>query len=45
MLRSSLKPLFGAEVEARLSAAGVAPTLRAEEIAVAGFLTLAGLSG
>ncbi|MFN3960874.1 MAG: 16S rRNA (adenine(1518)-N(6)/adenine(1519)-N(6))-dimethyltransferase RsmA [Parvularculaceae bacterium] len=44
MLRSSLKPVFGAEVEARLAAAGVAATRRAEEIAVADFLTLAGLS-
>jgi len=42
MLRSSLRPLFGEKTEAHLAAAGIAPTLRAEEISVADFLTLAG---
>ncbi|HBK91154.1 MAG TPA: 16S rRNA (adenine(1518)-N(6)/adenine(1519)-N(6))-dimethyltransferase [Parvularcula sp.] len=40
MLRSSLKPLWGAGVEARLAAADVAPTKRAEELTVAEFLKL-----
>jgi 16S rRNA (adenine1518-N6/adenine1519-N6)-dimethyltransferase len=41
MLRSSLKPLFGADTERRLEAIGIAPTKRAEEISVEDFLRLA----
>lgn len=41
MLRSSLKPLWGAETEARLAAAGVESTKRAEELSVPTFLILA----
>ena len=41
MLRSSLKPLWGDETEARLSAAQIEPTRRAEELSVADFLRLA----
>ncbi len=40
MLRSSLKGL-GPDVEARLEAAGIAPTARAEEISLEGFCALA----
>lgn len=40
MLRSSLKPLWGADTEARLGAAGIEPTKRAEELSVADFLRL-----
>jgi 16S rRNA (adenine1518-N6/adenine1519-N6)-dimethyltransferase len=40
MLRSSLKPLWGAETEARLAAAGIASTKRAEELSVVDFLRL-----
>jgi 16S rRNA (adenine1518-N6/adenine1519-N6)-dimethyltransferase len=40
MLRSSLKTLWGAETEARLAAAGIAATKRAEELSVADFLRL-----
>lgn len=40
MLRSSLKPLWGAGAEARLAAAGIEPTKRAEELSVADFLRL-----
>lgn len=42
MLRSSLKPLWGVDVEARLAAAGVAPTDRAEAIPVDRYVALAG---
>ncbi|MFN0023191.1 MAG: 16S rRNA (adenine(1518)-N(6)/adenine(1519)-N(6))-dimethyltransferase RsmA [Parvularculaceae bacterium] len=41
MLRSSLKPLWGDRVEARLAAAGIDSTKRAEEIDIASFLRLA----
>lgn len=41
MLRSSLKSLWGDSVEARLAAAGIAPTQRAEELAVADYVRLA----
>lgn len=41
MLRSSLKPLLGAETEARLEAVGIAPTTRAEDISVSDYLALA----
>ena len=41
MLRSSLKPVFGAELGGILSAVGVKETSRAEEVSVAQFLTLA----
>ena len=40
MLRSSLKPLWGAEVEAKLEAHGIEPTRRAEELSVAQFVAL-----
>jgi 16S rRNA (adenine1518-N6/adenine1519-N6)-dimethyltransferase len=40
MLRSSLKPLWGAKTEARLTAAGIAATKRAEELSVADFFRL-----
>ena len=40
MLRSSLKGM-GADIEARLVAAGIAPTARAEEIGLEAFCTLA----
>jgi 16S rRNA (adenine1518-N6/adenine1519-N6)-dimethyltransferase len=40
MLRSSLKGL-GPDIEARLEAAGIAPTARAEEIPLEGFCALA----
>ncbi|RID93451.1 16S rRNA (adenine(1518)-N(6)/adenine(1519)-N(6))-dimethyltransferase RsmA [Gemmobacter lutimaris] len=40
MLRSSLKGL-GPDIEARLEAAGIAPTARAEEISLEGFCALA----
>ncbi|MDR2099040.1 MAG: 16S rRNA (adenine(1518)-N(6)/adenine(1519)-N(6))-dimethyltransferase RsmA [Rickettsiales bacterium] len=45
MLRGSLRPLFGdaAALEQTLSAAGIAPTMRAEEIPPEGFLRLASL--
>ncbi len=43
MLRSSLKPLWGAGAEARLAAAQIEATKRAEELSVADFLRL--LSG
>ncbi len=42
MLRSSLKPLFGADTEMRLASAGIEATRRAEEVDIAGFLRLAG---
>jgi 16S rRNA (adenine1518-N6/adenine1519-N6)-dimethyltransferase len=42
MLRSSLKPLWGDNVEARLAAAGVAPTDRAEDVPVERYIALAG---
>ncbi len=41
MLRQSLKALLGGDPTARLAAAGIAPTARAEEIDVAGFVRLA----
>jgi 16S rRNA (adenine1518-N6/adenine1519-N6)-dimethyltransferase len=41
MLRSSLKPLWGAETEARLANAGIIASKRAEELSVADFLRLA----
>ncbi|MGE0409369.1 MAG: 16S rRNA (adenine(1518)-N(6)/adenine(1519)-N(6))-dimethyltransferase RsmA [Amphiplicatus sp.] len=41
MLRSSLKPVFRNDVEARLAAAGVAPTDRAEDVRVDQFVALA----
>ncbi len=41
MLRSSLKPLFGADTEKRLDVLDIAPTKRAEEISVNEFLRLA----
>ncbi len=41
MLRSSLRPVFGEDLEAALAAAGAAPTARAEDLSVAQFLTLA----
>ena len=41
MLRSSLKPLFGPETEARLEGVGIAPTTRAEDVSVSDFLALA----
>lgn len=41
MLRSSLKPLFGGDTEAKLKEAGIAPSARAEEVSVDAFLTLA----
>ncbi|MDZ7628147.1 MAG: 16S rRNA (adenine(1518)-N(6)/adenine(1519)-N(6))-dimethyltransferase RsmA [Parvularculaceae bacterium] len=40
MLRSSLRPLFGDATEARLAAAMIEPTKRAEELSVADFLRL-----
>lgn len=43
MVRSSLKPVFGAALGAALAAAGVRETQRAEEIPVEKFLTLAAL--
>lgn len=42
MLRSSLKPLWGDTTQARLAAADIDSTRRAEEISVADFLKLAG---
>ena len=42
MLRQSLKPLWGAEVEERLGRVGVKPTDRAEDVSVAQFVQLAG---
>lgn len=42
MLRSSLKPLWGDTVEARLAVACVAPTDRAEDIPVERYVALAG---
>lgn len=41
MLRSSLKGVFGAGLDDALSAAGLAPTQRAEEASVAAFIALA----
>jgi 16S rRNA (adenine1518-N6/adenine1519-N6)-dimethyltransferase len=41
MLRSSLKALWGDEVEARLKGAGIKPTLRAENVSVDQFKVLA----
>jgi 16S rRNA (adenine1518-N6/adenine1519-N6)-dimethyltransferase len=41
MLRSSLKPLFGGDTEAKLGAAGLAGSARAEEATVEAFLKLA----
>ena len=41
MLRQSLKPVFGAEVERILTALDIAPTARAEELDIATFLKLA----
>ena len=41
MLRSAMKPLWGAETEARLDAAGVSASARAEEISVAAFVKMA----
>lgn len=43
MLRSSLKPLFGVETEAKLAAAGIDASARAEEVGVGAFLKLAEL--
>ncbi len=43
MLRSSLKAAFGAKLEAALDEAGLAPTLRAEDVSVDRFLKLAEL--
>lgn len=43
MLRQSLKPAFGAGLDAALAAADVAPTARAEELDVATFLRLASI--
>lgn len=40
MLRQSLKSVFGAEVEAALASAAVAPTARAEELDIETFLRL-----
>jgi 16S rRNA (adenine1518-N6/adenine1519-N6)-dimethyltransferase len=40
MLRSSLKSLWGDDVEARLAAAGIRPTDRAEDVSVQKFLKL-----
>lgn len=40
MLRSSMKSLWGDDAEARLAAAGIEPTRRAEELSVAEFLAL-----
>ncbi len=42
MLRASMRALWGAETEARLEAASVRPTDRAEDIAVDRYLALAG---
>ncbi len=41
MLRSSLRPLWGETVEARLAAVGVAPTVRAEDVPVERYVALA----
>lgn len=40
MLRSSMKSLWGDDAQARLAAAGIEPTRRAEELSVAEFLAL-----
>lgn len=42
MLRSSLKGVFGERLDAALTAIGVLPTARAEEVTVAQFVALAG---
>lgn len=43
MLRQSLKPAFGASLEAALAAADVSPTARAEELDIGTFLRLSAL--
>jgi 16S rRNA (adenine1518-N6/adenine1519-N6)-dimethyltransferase len=43
MLRASLKPLFGAETEAKLAEIGLEPTLRAEQIDTADYIRLSRL--
>ncbi len=43
MLRSSLKPIFGANTEENLRACGVVPTQRAEEVSIEQFNALAAL--
>ena len=41
MLRSSLKPVFGAETVEALARAGLDPAMRAEDVSVEGFVALA----
>ncbi|MFQ5562587.1 MAG: 16S rRNA (adenine(1518)-N(6)/adenine(1519)-N(6))-dimethyltransferase RsmA [Parvularculaceae bacterium] len=41
MLRSSLKPVFGADLEVLLAEAGLTSTMRAEEVDVDGYIRLA----